>query len=75
MTETGMSEVSECILQQVQDALDGDWRPAREVWQRIGCWAPQTIRHALSVLARKGRCERRVEEIPSGTIHKFRRAP
>lgn len=60
---------------EVLGALDDNWRPVRNVWHRIGQWAPDTVRTVLRELAREGRCEMRRIDVGDNQHCEYRRIP
>lgn len=60
----------------VLGALDDRYRPAREIFSRINCWSPQTIRVELYRLAANGLIEQKFETNKRGDpIAYFRHLP
>ena len=54
------------ILEATERALDDQPRGHREIWRRIGCWAPGTIRSTCDELVRQGRAARGSKCISNG---------
>lgn len=61
------------VSDDIRAALDGEYRPAMEIWKRVGQWSRVTVKHYLAVMATAGECERRVVEIPGGVRNEYRR--
>jgi hypothetical protein len=57
----------------VLTALDQEWRTARDVHARAGCWALPTIKYLLNNHAEKGTIEAKVTKNPNGILKEYRR--
>lgn len=61
-----VEKMSQAVLGPVAAALAQGPGTAREVWQRVGCWAPQTVQNALEVMVAEGTATVTREPIPTG---------
>ncbi len=58
---------------EVLNGLTPEFSRAREVWRRLGRWAPRTVRAVLGELADEGAIEREIVPITGGVVHRYRR--
>lgn len=55
-------------------ALTDDWVGALEVWKKVGCWGPRSVRAQLNLAFAAGAVERRaVPNPPWETKYEYRR--
>ena len=58
----------------VEAALLDEFETFREIWNRVGRWAPSSVRHALEALRAEGKAERKGKP-QSGVKIVYRRRP
>lgn len=58
--------MTDSVTDQIMAALTDEWQTAEQVYQKMNCWAPVSIRTRLSQLAGGGLIERRLGDTPSG---------
>lgn len=62
------------VIADVEAALPDELETARQIWKRVGQWAPNSVRNALEQLVREAKAERRREPTGGGGfIHRYRR--
>lgn len=62
------------VVIDVEPYLTDEPRTARDIWKRLGVWAPQSVRNALDILVAQGKAVRSEERNRYGHVrHLFRR--
>lgn len=65
---------SDAMLKTVREALALGPGSERQIWERVDCWAPQTITFALKHLVELGEAIIVRQPIPSGYRNIYRKA-
>jgi len=50
------------IMKAIEAAMTDDWQTAKQIADKIDCWAPVSIRTRLKTYADNGNCEREVRK-------------
>jgi predicted transcriptional regulator len=59
---------SPATLDQIMSVVDSHPRGAREIWERVGCWSPESVDTMLRHLAAVGRVKRSKHPLPGGNF-------
>lgn len=66
---------ADSVYDDVYQAVDGEFRTARDIWRRVGRWSLASANRALREMAEAGTLERRTLPFLTGVRHEYRRLP
>lgn len=61
------------VLDDTLAAVTDQWEGHTQIWKRMNCWSPRTVKERLVALAEQGVIETKFFPHPSGTISKYRK--
>lgn len=53
-------------------AVDGHWRTAREIHDRVGCWAFTSVHHALQTMSEANMIDAKYAPHRNGTVVRYK---